>query len=274
MARTLVAAIAAGAALFSASAAQAAYPGSNGRIAYERPVAGGHRPSAEIFTTGSGGREVARIAASRGGDLPTAPSFSADGSKLVFERQSPLGYASIVVANADGTRARVLPGEGHRPSLSPNGRRLALDSGGSVWIERVDGSGRTRLAAGEDPAWSPDGRQIAFVNSGGDIYVARADGSSVRRLTRGGANYGPDWSPSGAAVAFWHMGSANTIEEVRATGRGRTSLGAGMQPAWSPDGTKVAFTCPRGVCVMRSDGSGRRLSVAGGFGPAWQPLPR
>jgi Tol biopolymer transport system component len=47
-----------------------------------------------------------------------------------------------------------------------------------------------------------------------------------------------------------------------------------MQPAWSPDGSKIAFTCPRGVCTMRPDGSGRRLSIAGGFMPAWQPLAR
>jgi Tol biopolymer transport system component len=270
LAGTLIAAIATAATFLPAAAAQAAYPGANGRIAYERQVAGGHRPSAEIFVTGPGGREVARIAASRGGDLPTAPAFSADGSKLVFERESPLGFGSIVVANADGSGEHLVPGEGHRPSLSPDGRRLALDSGSSVWVERLNGSGRTRLAPGEDPAWSPDGRRIAFV-SGGDVYVARADGSSARRLTRDGGNYGPDWSPAGKALTFWHTRSANTIEVVGANGRGRTSLGAGMQPAWSPDGSRIAFTCPRGVCTMRPDGSGRRLSIAGGFMPAWQP---
>ena len=56
------------------------------------------------------------------------------------------------------------------------------------------------------PAWSPDGRRIAFA-SGRDgnfeIYVINADGSRQRRLTRNtGRDVGPVWSPDGRRIAF------------------------------------------------------------------------
>jgi opacity protein-like surface antigen len=62
-----------------------------------------------------------------------------------------------------------------------------------------------------DPAWSPDGKQIAFVDhrGAGDLYVMNADGSGLRQLTQSSlppaANYGarqPAWSPDGSRIAF------------------------------------------------------------------------
>ena len=56
-----------------------------------------------------------------------------------------------------------------------------------------------------DPAWSPDGRRIAFsaINPLGgrhleaEVYVMNADGSALARLTNGAANEFPAWSPDG-----------------------------------------------------------------------------
>jgi Tol biopolymer transport system component len=59
------------------------------------------------------------------------------------------------------------------------------------------GGGRVRcLARGFEPAWSPDGQEIAFAR-GGDIYVMRADGTRLRNVTRT-SRFGegaPDWQP-------------------------------------------------------------------------------
>ena len=74
----------------------------------------------------------------------------------------------------------------------------------------ADGSGVTRLtvndAVDSSPAWSPDGRRIAFDSTRDgnfEIYVMNADGSGVTRLTNNDAwDWYPDWSPDGRRIAF------------------------------------------------------------------------
>ena len=268
LAGNFIAGLATAAALVAAPAAEAACPGTNGRIAFERSVGGTYRSSAQIFGVCPGGKGEALLAAPRG-DLPTAPSFSADGRRLVFERQSRLGYGSIQIARADGSGERTVPGDGHHPSLAPDGSRLALDSGGALWTESLDGSRRTRLTTGTDPEWSPDGRRIAFVRDG-DLYVIRLSGGAERRLTSDGGNAGPSWSPAGNALAFWHASlSTIAVETIGAGGAHRRKLAAGMQPAWSPDGAQIAYAGNGGVWSMRPDGSRKRLLVRDAFMPAW-----
>ncbi len=71
----------------------------------------------------------------------------------------------------------------------------------------VDGSGQTRLVAGDNPAFSADGSKIAFerapANREREIYTMNADGSGVRRLTNNAvADYDPAFSPDGSKIAF------------------------------------------------------------------------
>ena len=74
----------------------------------------------------------------------------------------------------------------------------------------ADGSGQRRLARnGSAPAWSPDGRTIAFF-SGSKIYLMNADGSEHRPLTRaaGGGQRSLAWSPDGRKLAFLGLEAA------------------------------------------------------------------
>ena len=102
----------------------------------------------------------------------------------------------------------------------------------------ADGSGTRRLThnAGYDaePAWSPDGRKIAFrskeaVEASGadrDIYVMNADGSGKRNLTRNAAWDGsPSWSPDGRRIAFVSNRDGRLEAHVmNADGSGQRSL--------------------------------------------------
>lgn len=81
-----------------------------------------------------------------------------------------------------------------------------------IYVMGVDGTGIHRLThadpymSNDQPAWSPDGTEIAYVNHwnthGGSIYVMRANGTQVRRLTDSLDDWGPAWSPDGSKIAF------------------------------------------------------------------------
>jgi hypothetical protein len=107
----------------------------------------------------------------------------------------------------------------------------------------ADGSSPAKIAEGNRPAWSPDGKKIAFVcreRSDSGIYVMQADGSAQTRLAAGDCSSTPDWSPDGAAIAF--TGNDGEIYLIRADGTGLQKLtegariehGGNWSPAFSP----------------------------------------
>ncbi len=77
-------------------------------------------------------------------------------------------------------------------SASPDGRWLAIDLQGSLWIVPAAG-GRARRISGlfddiRQPVWSPDGRRIAFFgyrDGGYDLWAIAADGSGLEKADRG-----------------------------------------------------------------------------------------
>jgi Tol biopolymer transport system component len=141
-----------------------------------------------------------------------------------------------------------------------------------------------------EPAWSPDGQQIAFASKRRgtfDLYVVDADGSDTRTLTSTPDDDGhPTWSPDGTRLAF-ERGERGDIYVMEADGtrprRVTDHPSQEIHPSWSPDGRWIAFvrrtpeTRISELWLMRPDGSRlHRLTSlqAGSLSPSWSPDSR
>ncbi len=140
------------------------------------------------------------------------------------------------------------------------------------------------------PAWSHDGRKIAFVsNRDGvpNVYVMDADGKRVKQLTteKGEKDrcYCPTWAPDGKRIAYCRIREGKPSDTVimDADGSNPKSIRENAwDPAWSPDGKKFAITAwtDKGfkVCVMDDDGGNFKEFATndnfnGNVYPAWSP---
>jgi dipeptidyl aminopeptidase/acylaminoacyl peptidase len=105
-------------------------------------------------------------------------------------------------APPDEARPTALPVSG-QPALA--GKLVFQTSnGGDIYIMNADGSGLRRLTYGFDPAFSPDGNQVAFArwDEPRGLWVINADGSGERLLIGANRARSPTWSPDGRAIVF------------------------------------------------------------------------
>jgi len=146
-----------------------------------------------------------------------------------------------------------------------------------------------------EPAWSPDGRLIAFEREATrdpmapgnifDIFVTDAQGRHRRNVTRfggGNLNYGPSWSPNGTKLAFFGAWYGGGIRIVNVDGTGATEVvGVGYpgsigSPSWSPDGQRLLYGSVRGahpsaVYVVDIDGKNETKLIDSAASPVWSP---
>jgi len=273
--------------------AQAAFPGTNGKIAFSSLS---DWEDFDVFVINSDGSGTVNLTGHWSDDV--SPAFSPDGSRIAFTSDRA-GSSEIYVMDADGTDLARLTNNGARdfdPAFSADGSRIAFasdrDGNKELYTVGADGSGETRLTTSaaneEDPAFSADGMHLAFTtdrDGNREIYVAGADGANPVRLTvEPAADYQPNFSPDGTRIAFTSERAAPAhIFVMRADGSAQTALSpsdssSDHDPSFSPDGTEVAFagefSCPPGyVCgeilgggiyVTGSDGSGGRTVVDAG----------
>jgi Tol biopolymer transport system component len=275
--------------------AHAAFPGKNGKIAFDSgrdepdPITcgsfGRHPCNSEIYTVNPDGTGVARLTNDLA--LDEAPAWSPEGLKIAFVRDhqqaGDCACGDIFVMNADGSgQTQVTSGIfAYDPAWSPDGKVLfAYRTANATHFATVtpDGTDRNDVVTLSsdsntgfgDQVWSPDGQEIAYdaeVFEGCDITCgetffsirAIAPGGSGDRNLRNGAIQ-PDWSPDSAQIVLRDADGFDPGASIRAIGRSgnlvRNFNRFGGNPVWSPDGQQVAFVRYTGIFKMNADGSG------------------
>jgi Tol biopolymer transport system component len=223
----------------------------------------------------------------------------------------------LYLSDVDGTGVTQLTdgaGDESFPAWSPDGSRIAFvtdDLGhppepfyDSIVVVDPSGGSRIELLTRRDevfasPAWSPDGRRIAFsayTQDGYVLYVMNADGTGVteaHREPRGLFAMPVTWTPDGDRVVFWgSQDGRETLLSVRPDGTGLRVFLEDLPPFadtleldWSPDERWIVaanvwdLQDPQSgsgpvIFLIRADGSEAFVVGVGGSGPTWRPEGR
>lgn len=288
-----------------------------GRIAFGVKGADG---IVQIWSVGSNGADLKQLTTGPGSNL--CATYSAD-RKLIAYCSNESGNFEIWTVSVDGTHQAQLThlgGSALFPNFSPDGQLIAFGgnqgdpsinqievvdatTGGSLQV-LTNCTGQKPGCSNDFPAWSPDGKMIAFIHADDfdadgnpvdeQVWVMDANGSNPHALTTDPARKDelPEWSPDGSHIAYasgsdgsegiWLMdpdgSKQHQISGCAPADVAPCAAGSDFGPVWAPDGSQIAFLrdfaalgqTDRPVWVMNADGSEQHRLIPG---PALQYVP-
>jgi len=226
-------------------------------------------------------------------------------TRIVFVKQVSREVKEIFQVDPDGVGQFQLTRHGSltmSPTVAQDGRLAYITyKGGApeIWGQKKPGTphvklypvGTQPLGQCSAPAWSPDGKRLAFVQSdrrgNSDIMVLDLDSGRVRRLTDSNCiNTEPSWNPAGTQIAFTsdREGTPQVylMEDDGSNVRRLTVEGTyNASPAWSPNGVMVAYVSRfegKFDLFVFKLGEGKAYQITTGLvsseSPAWSPDER
>jgi TolB protein len=270
-------------------AAQATWPGLNGRVTLTQRVEAAPpvRANRDLFAYPLGTDAAdARARLTIHSDNEEQSNWSPDGRWMAFKRRDAVWIVQPGSTQPARPLTEINVTDGYnntQPAWSADGRRIVFRSNreepnqrniADIWIldvpvnpdDPVNEQALLRRAGDERyPSFSPDGRRLVFrgdedgVSGNGDeeIYVAKADGTGATAVTDNDhEDSAPNWSPDGRRIAFQSDAAGNQdVYVMDADGsdvvRLTSNAAHDIGPVWSPDGRYIAFT--RSV-VLGEDG--------------------
>jgi TolB protein len=223
---------------------------------------GKQRGISEVYTSDLLFNRVRPLTADRA--LVTGPSWSPDGTKLLYTTYYKTGFPDIYMIDLQSGRkipVATYKGTNSGGEYSPNGRSIAmsLTSAGNAEIfvaESIDKKPRrltTNKSLETSPTWSPDGRRLAFTSDARgkpQIYEMAANGGPMRRIPTNISSYcsEPAWNPIKENLIAFTAAVSGGFQIALYDFKTRSSQiltavsQSAVEPTWMNDGRHLVFT--------------------------------
>ena len=224
-----------------------------------------------LFSYDTESKAVVPVVENQGYDLKTVAAgpgalvYEQFGSLHLYDLETKKEHAVPVTIHGDLPELRprmenIAAHEVENVAVSPTGVRVVAEAHGEIFtlpVEKGDTRDLTKTSgsAERDPAWSPDGKSIAyFSDASGEyqLYIRDQDGLLPPKVVDLGPNpsyfYRLRWSPDSKRIAYsdkhlhlWYVDAAGGKPVLVDTGL-RGSFGASTELSWSPDSQWIGYT--------------------------------
>jgi Tol biopolymer transport system component/imidazolonepropionase-like amidohydrolase len=216
-------------------------------------------PGGKLLYSGNGGIHVTSVDDGKTEDIPFEAQFTLNRPAY---RRKLFDFDSRASKEVKGIVS---------PALSPDGKQVVFEAVNQLWLMPIGGKPKQLTHDKfykEDPAWSPDGKSIAYSSDKAgteDLYVMDLASGSQRRVTTfdRSAEVAAAWSPDGRKLAYQdELGATFTIDLVSGDKKQICgALFAPSKPSWSADGKTIAIGALKAYTRRFREGTSQILTV-------------